>query len=420
MIALLIASQVARVVVFPDRAQVIRAAEVACAAGPVQVEFPALPPSADPGSLRAITSAGSVESVASVETPKTAAFSAEAAELEAKVRGLEDERAALRDARKNADRQIQLAGKLEAVAAGRIGQEVSRPDVEAWRRSLQQTLKARLDAVRKRSDARTRERELQRKLAELRRRLAAQGVARERKERAAHVVVSCPQGRPATVELSYLVGGASWEPAYEARAEDEAVMLSLHATVRQSTGESWEGAAVSLSTAVPSEDATPPELHPLRVFAEPRPPPRKVLVRRDEHQRHAEEADSEGADEEALSVRLAAKGPGVRGDGTPARLFIAQTRLAATFAWKTVPRQVPNVFHVAELINTAPFPLLPGPVELFRGGYLGKLPLERVAQGQRFHLSFGLAEEVKVKRVVLEEIARDKGLFKSSQRFHYA
>ncbi|HEX4385762.1 MAG TPA: mucoidy inhibitor MuiA family protein, partial [Myxococcales bacterium] len=46
--------------------------------------------------------------------------------------------------------------------------------------------------------------------------------------------------------------------------------------------------------------------------------------------------------------------------------------------------------------------------------------LERVAQGQRFHLSFGLAEEVKVKRVVLEEIARDKGLFKSSQRFHYA
>ena len=126
--------------------------------------------------------------------------------------------------------------------------------------------------------------------------------------------------------------------------------------------------------------------------------------------------------EQGLSVQLQVKGRvEVSGDGTPARLFVASTNLLAAFAWKTVPRQVPFVFRVADLVNSAPFPLLPGEVDLFRSGaYLGRVPLERVAEGARFHLSFGLEEGVKVKRIVVEEIARDEGLFKSSRRFRYA
>ena len=48
------------------------------------------------------------------------------------------------------------------------------------------------------------------------------------------------------------------------------------------------------------------------------------------------------------------------------------------------------------------------------------MPLARVAEGARFQLSFGLEEGVKVKRTVVEEIARDRGIFKSAQRFRYA
>src|SRR5258708_3609491 len=128
------------------------------------------------------------------------------------------------------------------------------------------------------------------------------------------------------------------------------------------------------------------------------------------------------AEAQGLSVQLQVKGPAdVSGDGTPARLFVASTELQAAFAWKTVPRQVPFVFRVADLVNTAPFPLLPGEIDLFRrGAYLGRVPLERVAEGARFHMSFGIEEGVKVKRFVLEEIARDEGIFKSAQRFRYA
>jgi uncharacterized protein (TIGR02231 family) len=198
--------------------------------------------------------------------------------------------------------------------------------------------------------------------------------------------------------------------------------------VTQSTGENWDGAALALSTAVPAQDATPPEVAPLRVYADPREPPRKVLVRRDERQQHAEAGGNargttggmEVADQ-GLSVELRVKGPAdVAGDGTPARLFVGQSKLDAAFGWKTVPRAAPFVFRVADLVNTAPFPLLPGDVDLFRkGAYLGRVQQGRVAEGARFHLSFGLEERVKVKRLVLEEIKRDQGLFKTAQRFTY-
>src|SRR5207302_2585901 len=125
-----------------------------------------------------------------------------------------------------------------------------------------QTLQARLDAVRQRAEAATRERELRRQISDVRNKLSRLGAARDRRERRAEVLVSCPPGKTASVELTYLVGGASWRPAYEARADEDAkkVALSLYATVQQSTGENWDQAQVIISTAVPSQDATPPEI----------------------------------------------------------------------------------------------------------------------------------------------------------------
>ncbi len=431
MIALLLASQVARVVVYPDRAQVTRAQDLSCEAG--KAVFASLPPSADPSSLRAQTSEGGVQSVDVLEEPRAVSYSSESAQLEEQIRRLDAQLATLRDAREKTQNADRLAGALEDAAASLISTEMTQPvpDVKAWRTALEQTLQARLASSRARAETALRERELSRQRADASHKLARRGEARARRERRAEVLVSCPAGRTARVELTYLVGGASWMPLYEARAEESSsrVALSLHANVRQSTGEDWRQAQIALSTAVPSQDATPPEIAPLRVSADPREPPKKVLVRRDELPRHAEEGLAGGVEatgmearEQGLSVQLLVKGPAdVSGDGTPARLFVATAQLPARFAWKTVPRQAPFVFRAADLINAAPFPLLAGAVDLFRNGaWLGRLPLERVAQGARFHLSFGLEEGMKVKRTVVEEIARDQGLFKTAQRFRYA
>ena len=449
MIALLVASQVVRVVVYPDRAQVTRAQEVACEAH--KAEFLALPPSTDPSSVRAQTSEGGVESVDILEEPRATAFSAEVEQLDEQLRRLDARLDALRDAREKTQNASRLAQGLEESAALLVSEEMTQPapDVKAWRAAFESTLQARLGAARERAQLAAQERDLSRQRGDLQQKRALLGAARSKRERRAEVLVSCPPGRTARVELTYTVGGAGWEPAYEARAEEPAtpstggarwaehptdetkgsVDLSLYATVRQSTGEDWQKARLALSTAVPSQDATPPELAPLRVYAEPREPPKKVLVRRDELQKHAESGEAQAGNargmdvaQQGLSVQLLVKDPAdVPGDGTPARLFVASAQLPARFAWKTVPRQAPFVFRAADLDDTAPFPLLAGQVDLFRkSAYLGRLPLGRVAQGERFHLSFGLEEGVRVKRTVVEEIARDQGLFNSAQRFRYA
>jgi uncharacterized protein (TIGR02231 family) len=82
---------------------------------------------------------------------------------------------------------------------------------------------------------------------------------------------------------------------------------------------------------------------------------------------------------------------------------------------------MPVAFRVADLSNQAPWPLLPGQVDAFRStGLVGRYWLERVAQGAQFTLTFGIEDQVRVKRLVMEELKRDAGLFNSKRRFTYS
>lgn len=426
---------VASVVVYPDRAQVTRAKDIPC--GPrAAATFEGLPPAAAQASLRARVKGGSLEGLTSEVQPRTERYAPALEKLDAERRKLEQELSALQDQRARGEQLARVGDKYAEVAVALASREMvePRPDVRAWSAALEVAQRARLQAVEQDVDAASKLRELQRRLEAVRRQQRQMAAATARRELRAEVLVSCPAGKRARVELTYLVGGASWEPAYEARANEAAgtVELSTYATVRQATGEDWSRAALALSTAVPLQNATPPELQPLRVWAEERKPQKKVLVRRDEYQEHVEEGGEGDVDSETggglraagqgLSVQLTAPEPAnVPGDGTPVRLLVARSRLKASFAYRTVPKQLPFVFRVADLTNTAPLPLLPGPLDAYRqSGFIARYHLERVAQGGRFHLTFGIEEGLRVKRTVVEELQRDAGLFGSKRRFRYA
>ena len=53
---------------------------------------------------------------------------------------------------------------------------------------------------------------------------------------------------------------------------------------------------------------------------------------------------------------------------------------------------------------------------------MGRAQLARVAAGAPFHLSFGLEERLHVKRLVVDELKKETGLFSKGKRFtfHYA
>jgi uncharacterized protein (TIGR02231 family) len=419
------------VVVFPDRAQVTRSEKVTCGQRQV-VSFGAIPPSADPQSFRAHIEGGSVDGLRVEKQLRSESFGKEAQEIDDQVEKLDAELRALDDARERDRAAAKLADEYAQVAQQMIAREMSQPapNLKAWSAAYEQALQARLKAAAETEANADARRTLSRKRDELQRKRAKLAAAAGRHTWLAEAIVSCKSGT-APVRLSYMVGGASWAPSYSARTEGSgSVELATSATVTQSTGEDWTHAQVILSTALPRDHATPPEIQPLKVWADEARPPRKVIVSREEYRPHAETSVAVAANttavldgrlrsaEQGLSVQLAVPEPAdVLGDGTPARLEVGRVMLKGTLKLRSVPKMAPFVFRVAELTNAAPFPLLPGPIDLFRkGDFMARYQLERVAQGERMNLTFGLEEAVKVKRTVVEELKRDQGVLGPSRR----
>lgn len=429
-------ARVARVVLYPDRAQVTREATVSCG-DRVLVPFGGLPPAADAASLRAQSSSGHVDGLRSEVRVRSEAYNQKVEELDDKIHQIERQLAGLRDQRLRQESTSRVANQLDEVTATLVGREMlDAQNSKSWAAALESMQQARLQGVSEQVELAARQRELAQKLDELRRQRQQTQDSAARRELIAEVLVSCPAGKSATVELSYMVGGARWAPAYEARLgdTDTEVALASYATVTQASGEDWRGTQITLSTAIPRQNATPPELSPLRVYAEPREPPRKVLVSRQELQEHATTPGSGGLPVtgkaggraqvvgQGLSAQFILPAPAdVPGDGTPARLLIAESRLRAQLKYRTVPKLLPYVFRVADLTNTAGFPLLAGPVDTFRKGqFFARYELNRVAAGERFLLSFGITDGLKVKRLIVEEIARDRGFLGSTRRHRYS
>jgi uncharacterized protein (TIGR02231 family) len=157
-------------------------------------------------------------------------------------------------------------------------------------------------------------------------------------------------------------------------------------------------------------------------------------VRRDEYHEHAETTGATSTPaqappvggrmqvvEQGLSVQLSVPEPAdIAGDDTPARLFVGTSRLKAKFALRAIPKMMPFAFRVADLTNTAPYPLLPGALDAFRqSGMIARYQLERVAEGEPFHLTFGVDDTVRVKRVVIQEVQRDAGFLGGTRRFWF-
>jgi uncharacterized protein (TIGR02231 family) len=435
-------SIVTQVVVYPDRAQVTRSIEVPCSTHAL-ARFEGLTPAADPTSFRAHSSSGTVEGLRTEEHSRAEAFSKPVQELVEQIRSLDAQDTALRDEQARLANVARISNSYNEVAVGLVDREMVEPVPASagWTQAFDLALQSKLRATRQIVALEEKRRALAEKRDDAQTALSRMQVSATRQERLAEVLVSCPAGTATRVDLTYLVGGASWEPAYEARAEEAqgAVELTTLATVQQNTGEPWTHAHVVLSTAVPRQQATPPEIQPMKIWGEEHGPERKVLVRRDEEEKHAEVSNGAPAAKteakadpgpttplraasQGLSVQLEVPEPSdVAGDGTPIRLFVARNRMNASFAFRAVPKLMPFVFRVADLDNGAPFPLLPGPIDAFgKSGFIARYPMERVAEGAHFHLTFGVADGLKVKRTVVEEVKRETGLFGGNYRFKYA
>jgi uncharacterized protein (TIGR02231 family) len=266
----------------------------------------------------------------------------------------------------------------------------------------------------------------------------------------ATVSIAVTKAGPAEVSLVYLVDEAAWAPAYNFRKPvgDGKIDVEYDALLAQNTGEDWNDAVLTLSTAQPTVAANPPSLSPWYVD----------IARKEEAQ----------ADKRVASQRPA-PGPGGGGGGGGGSIFgdagddpdgaavaalaaSARVSAGATSITFTLPRTVTipsdseqqqrtriasfpmaaEYRHVAtpvlteavyvrgDLTNDSAYQLLPGHASIFVGpDYVGPTRIGSVAPGGVFELFFGIDRSVSVNRTLVRKHTEKTGMFSGGRRTSY-
>ena len=250
-----------------------------------------------------------------------------------------------------------------------------------------------------------------------------QGSGRQRRE--AVIAVESDAGGELELELSYVVHGAGWSAAYDARlgaAEGTtgSVDLTWYGMVVQRTGEDWPECELTLSTARPAVAASVPELDPW--WIDVRRPPEPIMMAAGaamdaalpvaaKRERALAPAPMEVVVAEAVNGTVAAswrlaRPTAVPADGTPHRSTVAVFTLPAQLDHVTAPAQSPDAHLRATITNGTGQVLLAGPVSTFSDdAFVGTTALSQTAPGADIELALGVDDRVVVERELVDRTA---------------
>jgi len=277
-----------------------------------------------------------------------------------------------------------------------------------------------------------------------------------RTEREAVLYIRRAGTKKIAIELSYLVGGANWQQQYNLRADPKKsnVLIEYNAVVNQTSGEDWDGVALSLSTAEPTMVAAPPILEPMLVAlshpaqtqqlqqggfvgadqARQYQQSRKANIKKGiaantelnelaisnqafffrAGQKELQEFQQQIAQisrTEGISVTYELPGRLTLPSRSDQQLVsIASIRSRADFTLIATPLLTDYVYLQADMLNNSDTVLLPGDASIFRNGeFVGKSRLPQVTIGETFTAGFGIDSQVYVARELEDKKTRIQG-----------
>lgn len=439
-------SKVTKVTVYSDRARVTRQATAPVPTEPTVFAFRHLPGWVDDGSVQVAASAARIVDVRVDRRFLAQATDAGWRQLEGEHKALAAKVAALRDELAVLDAQKQQIESIKAFSLAKISQDtvIGNVTVTAYgdvlgfiSESLRKTAAARRTVQGQLDD-------LGPEVAASARRLEdAQGLMKL-EETTVLVTLDAAAPATATVELTYMLPGVTWEPMHELRAtttDGKNVEVISFAAVSQTSGEDWGGAELSFSTQSTTRSVRIPELEALTLgdtqsatriltshetsftraqaaFEGQNELWNKVHASSAERARTTFEQVYESNLEylqvvqgrtvsifESLEKRgttahfKAQRAESVRGDGHPVRLLIGHTALGSTQQIVAAPEQSLNAARTLAMVNATGQPLLPGKVALYQDGtFLGVTDIDFIASGEKFALFLGVADHLKLTR----------------------
>ena len=449
-------SRIAAVTVYTQGADIVRELRVNVPAGDHVIVINDLPASAVTQSIRVEGKAtGGVLQIGSVDTRRVVVPRADAAQLAKERKALEDEIEKLNDDKavlqadlKAAESQLALLSSMTQMPTRPVtGGGAAEPD---WDKIAAFIGDRSLSAQKAMLATGVKMRDLDRRLSDLQRKLAQLAPAPlQRTEIKVHVTASA--GLDAELVVRYQVGQAGWMPFYDARlltgerGQQAKLQLVRRAAVVQRSGEPWDDVDLKLSTTRPGAATAAPDLNILQVdFRVDKPMPRRMSAPVMESAPsvalgRARKFEADGAPDaavaaapppvvaEEVSAGVDLSGlqaeftvPGkvtVPPNGEQKRVQILSESLDASLLVRTVPALDATAYLYAKTALPATSAvLLPGAVSLFRDGtFVGQGELPQLAQGEEHELGFGADDNVKVKRVVVQDRKGESGIFTTSR-----
>lgn len=442
--AVTVDSAITEVTVYADRAQVTREAPVELRGDAGAYAFAALPGWVDEGSLRVALVPADAGQILDVEPRRTflaRASDEEVLRAQAAVDEVGDQLAALADELAVIEAEAGYVDGIRAFSLEKLPRDVALREVQPSEYTAAvDFLGASLRRLgEKRREVERRQRELQPELQVRRKRLLLIQQRAQLEQRTVVVTTQGAAARHATLKLTYYLPGATWLPVHEVRTTngDPRLALTSHAEVMQTSGEDWTGAKLTLSTQRSTETLRIPEVEALllggdrstvRFMSSPGDTFAAATKSYDELNRayfaaqNAEVDLEDYRDNQARQVTNAQRvaevfqtleqrgttahfsaigRQTVRSDGRRVRVPIGKLELDAVHRTLAVPELTRNAVRTVELTNTGGQPLLPGKVSLFvDGAFLGMTEVGFVAPGEGFSLFLGVADTLKVSRVL--------------------
>jgi uncharacterized protein (TIGR02231 family) len=414
--------------VYPDRALITRRGTLSLEPGTHSIEVTELPLYLNPDSIRASARGtararllgAQVNRAYYVETP-----SEQVRQLEEEIEKLQNEmnrldaRADLiKISRTNLDK---LGAQANIFATALAAREMTVEQQLAIYAGLRQQAE-KLDNESQEIHASRRQAE--QRLQKLTKELEQLRTSRPRERFTAIVEMEIIESGDLTIEVSYMVSGAGWEPLYDLRLLEKDGTSSLEvgylAQVTQNTGENWDQVTLTLSTARPALARILPELDPwyIRPFEPNRPMPRAAVA--PQTMATVMESPSRGfgklgheslleEDVEEMTAEIDTSGtsvtyviPGstsIPPDGDPHKVTVARFPLTPRMDYVSAPKLAQGVYRRVKVDNASPYTLLAGDANIFIADeYIGTTPLELTAPQAEIELYLGNEDRIKVER----------------------
>ncbi len=435
-------SKITSATVYSNRANVTRSAKIEIPAGEHNLVFKGLPISIDPNSLR-IEGASKASVVLGAISHKRDSHLDYVAprekELNKQLVSLQDQRKLYQIEKKALQSGRAFLENLGKQASLRSNEDIAEInlDSESWGAASDNITAKMLENMSLDHALNIKTREVNEKITKVQNEL--QGLRTGQKQSySVSVPFESDKATTLNIDLSYQLPNVGWQPIYDARLDVKNADLELvqYGSVWQRTGEDWSDIKLTLSTARPSRGAGLPKLSPHWI---------SLMQYQARRKTQAFSPSAISASDSAVMTEAANIGDGmelerdipqkaklksakinvdgfigeyeimglssIKSDGTKAKLLIGGFETENSLQVQVKPQLTTDAYLVVKTKLKSDKPILAGQVSLFRdGAYIGKSYLPMLRSGDIEELSFGIDDNVRVKRNVLKDKNSEYGL----------